>query len=283
MCLCLVALATFATQFAFTQPSKSSEVIVLENARVQLTDVRQVAGSQTGVLMEVNVKEGSRVKKGDLVAVLDHRVPSAALDVAAKQAENDVDVRFARTAYEVADAEYRQALAANKLAENTFSEIELEKLRLESERAKLQIEVAEHKLAVTRLEKDQAATVVDTYRVLAPIDGVVSRVTKGVGEAVAAGDSILEIKSTRTVKVEADLPLEYVKDVKVGAAVTVRQNFGPRTSASKGTTPKGRIYFIDVSADSVTKTVRILAEIENSDGALIAGLPATLSIETAAK
>lgn len=278
----VVALVVLWTRSGTSQAPQVAAVpqrIMIEHARIQLADVRQVAGSQTGVLMKLLVREGDRVEPGDVLAVLDHRVPSASLRVAEKVAENDVDVRFSRKAAEVANAEYRQALAANRIEPNTFSEIEMEKLRLESEKSSLGIEVAQHELGVNRLRREEAATLVETYRILAPIAGIVSRVTKGEGEAVQAGEWILELKSTGTVKVEAELPLKYFGLVQRGAHVTVEPDFVPPGVDLKKFPAEGEVFFVDVSADPVTRSVRILAEVDNANGRLIAGLQGTLSIQ----
>lgn len=261
------------------EPAAGPPRIEIRDARISLADQRLLAGGQTGLIAEVGVREGDQVATGQVLATLDDRVPRANLAVVTKEADNDIDVRFARKAAEVAKTEYRQAVAANDLEPQTFSEIEVEKLKLEQERSLLQIEVAEHQQELNRLRRSEAESLVATHQIVAPLDGVVTRVFKRAGEAVQAGEPLLEIKRTDVVHVEADLPVEFLGVVQPGDTVIVRPQFVPRGRDRRPEPPRGTIFFVDVSADSVARTVRILVEVENREGALIAGLRADLTIE----
>ncbi|HSG73560.1 MAG TPA: biotin/lipoyl-binding protein, partial [Planctomycetaceae bacterium] len=187
------------------------------NCNILLSDERMLAVGQTGNIARVHVREGDRVKQGQLLAELDASVPQAALAVAAKLAENDVDVRFAKVAAKVAEAEYALAVAANEQTPETFSEIELEKLKLEQERSRLQIEVAQQEYDANQLRRDEARALVESYRLLAPAEGLISRVYKQPGEAVQSGELLLEFKGTKTLKIEGELPVRALGSVRTGA------------------------------------------------------------------
>lgn len=273
-CLCATSLEGGEDGSTAEKPRE----IRVQRSRILLEDQRELASGQSGVIAKVRVREGDRVTEGQVLVELDAAIPKAALAVAEKEAENDVDVRFARKAAEVAATEYKLALAANREQEQTFSDIEIEKLRLEKERSALQIEVAEHQLKVARLRQEEAKTVVDSYQITAPIDGLVTRVFQRGGEAVAAGDPLLELKHASTVRIEADLGIEYLADVKPGVAVQVIPTIFPPGYENQEDFPRGKIFFVDVSADLVTRSVRVLAEVENRNGWLIPGLQAELII-----
>jgi RND family efflux transporter MFP subunit len=250
------------------------------NCNILLSDERMLAVGQTGNIARIHVREGDRVQQGQLLAELDVSVPQAALAVAEKLAENDVDVRFAKVAAKVAEAEYALALAANEQTPETFSEIELEKLKLEQERSRLQIEVAQQEYDANQLRRDEARALVESYRLLAPAEGLISRVYKRPGAAVQSGEQLLEFKGTKTLRIEGDLPVRALGSVRTGAKVTVIPEEGHPPIPAGMSPHTGTLFFLDVSVNSSSKEARFLVEIENPKGLLWAGFNATVLIET---
>lgn len=260
------------------QTGNAAAVIHVKECRILLDDERQLASGQSGVVSKVHVREGDRVKKEQLLVELDAAIPMAALAIAEKESENDVNVRYARKAAELAATEYDLAIAANREQEQTFTNIEIEKLRLEKERSTLQIDVAMHDLKVAQLKRDEAKTVVDSFKITAPTDGLVTRVYQRTGEAVTTGAPILEMKKSSTVRIEADLKIEHLQDVEPGVRVKVVPTMVRAGRNPQEQYPEGEIFFVDVSADLVSQTVRILALVDNRQGKLIPGLQAELII-----
>ena len=257
---------------------ESASVVRVSGCRILLADERLLASAQTGIVSEMHVREGDSVRKGQLLADLDASIPKSSLAVVVKEAENDVDVRFARVAARVAEAEYALALEANKQQPETFSRIELEKLGLEKQRSVLSIEVSEHKMAINRLRRDEAKTLVSSYRILSPMDGIVSRVYKDPGEAVQAGESLLQCRNTKTLHVEADLNISLLGTVRRGSKVRIIPSTAHPAAARGSDGVDGYVFFVDVIADAVSQTVRILVELDNRDGLLLAGTEALLEI-----
>lgn len=259
-------------------PVSDPAAIRIKNCKISLADERELASGQTGIIAKIHVREGDEVKKGQLLVELEAAVPEASLAVAAKEAENDVDVRFAKVAAKVAEAEYRLSLAANEQQPETFSHIELEKLRLEEERSELQIEVSSHEYAVAQLKRDEAETVVDTYRIVAPADGIISKRTKDEGEAVQVGETVLEFVNPGVMHILGDLPVEYLGRVKRGTRVKVVPEIPHPMNADQEQLPEGDVLFVGFTVYDVSRSVDLFAEVDNSSGMLLAGTVADLIV-----
>lgn len=251
--------------------------IRLSDCRVKLVDEVELAAERTGILDFV-VAEGTTVQADDVVARLRDDVPRAGLAVVTRQAQNDVDVRYARKAGELAQLEYVRALKANQSVPGTVSELELRQHRLAAEKALLQLEQAENALAIEGLKRDEAEATLSTYRTVAPFEGFVRKIYKKKGEAVREGDPILQIANTGRVRVEADLPVRDLPSVQPGMRVEVRPRLPGAETNNEPTLLSGRIAYVDVKVEPVSNTVKIWAEVRNVNNVLKDGLAATMII-----
>ncbi|MFP6604199.1 MAG: HlyD family efflux transporter periplasmic adaptor subunit, partial [Pirellulaceae bacterium] len=212
--------------------------IVVTNCNVALIkdgDV-DIPAQEAGVLMKFHVREGSVVEaEADLAQIDDAdaqvRLKSAELElsVAKKEAKNDINVKAAKAAYAVADAELKQSLEVNKNAPGAIPETQIEREKLTKTRAKLQIEVAELEFEVAQLTSEVRQAQVDVgglsvnrRQVKSPIAGVVEQRYKDVGEWVQPGEPIMQVIRLDQLRIEgflrADevLPTDVVnKDVSV--------------------------------------------------------------------
>jgi len=256
---------------------QAEHVVRVDHCQIRLADKRELAAAQSGVLSAVHVREGDRIRKGMVLAELDVRVPEATLAVARKQAENDVSVRFAIAAAEVAKADYESARAANRIERDVIPEIELRKLRLEMERSILEIEVSKHELDVNGLRSDEAQALVTSYQIEAPMDGVVSRLFKLPGESMQAGEPLLQCQRPDIVYVSADVDIKLLSWLRKGRRVEVMPNI-PHPSFRNAKPPIfGTVFYVAASVDPVSGKAHILVEVENTDGFLLAGTEATLA------
>jgi RND family efflux transporter MFP subunit len=252
--------------------------LTIERCRIKLIDEATIAAGRTGVLGMVTPREGDLVKKDQKVASLVDDVAKAALEVATKEATNDIEVRYADKAAEVAQAEYDVALFANRRVAQTVPEIEVKKLKLAAERGFLQTEQAQHQLDVAKMKMNEASATLKLFQIEAPFDGSVTRVYKVKGEAVREGDPILEVCSTARVKVEGTIKLKDVFAVRVGAKVSVRLDIQDADLEVEKKFYDGRLVFVDVKAQPVTNDVRVWAEVANPDNVLRAGATALMVV-----
>ena len=132
------------TPRADAQPAKplSDQRVLLPHCLVSLIYEAQVPAEDAGVLTEIVVREGAQVSTHDLLAKIDDTHARMQLDVAEnklavakEQAENDIHVRYAQAAADVAKAELDQALEANRKHPGTVTRAEVWRLQLTWKRA----------------------------------------------------------------------------------------------------------------------------------------------------
>jgi membrane fusion protein, multidrug efflux system len=260
--------------------AQESAEIIVGDCRVKFFNEVQLSSARTGIL-ELVATEGETVTAGTVVVRLRDKLQQVSRAIAQREASNDIDVRFARKASELAQAKFLRAREANKSAAGTVSELELRELRLAAEKSLLQIEQAEHQFTIAGLKRDEAEENVNLFQVAAPFDGTVLDVYKHAGEVVREGEQILRMASAGRVRVEGYVSVDEAQRLRRGLAVQARlqPEEGGESSLSSATYP-GRLTFIDIKVEPVSRKVRVLAEVANPDSLLRDGLTATLTIAT---
>jgi multidrug efflux pump subunit AcrA (membrane-fusion protein) len=272
------ALARAAGGPPAAQAGRSARTVRIEACTVKLLEEVVLSCERPGILGSVLVKEGDVAGEGQLLATIKDDVAKAALAVAEAEAESDVEVRFAQAASGVAQLEHERMVEANRRVPQTVPEIEVRKAELAARKTALEVEKAEQTLKIHQLKRDEAAVQLATYRVEAPFFGFVRRVHLLKGAAVKQGDPIIELVSTKKVKVEADVKVPDLALVRVGSKVSVQLDASDVGAEAARQSFPGKIMFVDVKATSVDHKVRVWAEVENVENMLRAGLTATMTI-----
>ncbi|HVU88536.1 MAG TPA: HlyD family efflux transporter periplasmic adaptor subunit [Pirellulales bacterium] len=266
----------------------ADDSIVVEEALVTLIEQAEVPAREAGVLAVINVREGQIVAVGDALAHLDDtqaqltkKRAEIELDVARAEAANDVDVRFAQKSTEVTRAELRRASESMEKYKKSVSATELDRLRLEAERAALQVEQAQEELKVAgfteRLkqnELDYAAWTLERLRIKSPLDGMVVEINQRPGEWVEPGETMFRVVRIDRLRVEAFLDAHQAAGSLAGRPVKLSiDGKGDRSAEFSG-----KIVFVSPEVDPVNGQVRVWAEVENRDGQLRPGVHGKLTI-----
>jgi multidrug efflux pump subunit AcrA (membrane-fusion protein) len=285
MAIPLICLASIVGQ----QSAPAGNPLAIDSVLVTLIDEVEVPAQAEGALISLTVREGDSVSAGqELGRVDDLDARSAArqleleADVARREAENDLKVRFAHKNAEVAKAELRRAEESVKQFSRAVSGSEIDRLRLTAERTELEILQADHEFAVAKLNlgvKENAhAFALETLSrraIAAPIDGVVVQVNRQQGEWVKPGDSVLRVVRIDRLRTEGFLLHNDFPDDPTGRRVTLTVDLPARRQAKY----PGKIVFVSPEVNPVSGQVRFWAEIENQDGKLRPGVKGRLGIE----
>lgn len=261
------------------QVTRAPGEVTLPKCSVKLLDSVILASDRPGLIAFVEPKEGDEVRKDQEIVFLKDDALVAIYEIAKEKAENDVNQRFADASAAVAKAELEKMLESNRKVPGSIPSTEVERGRLNVIKAQLQGEQAEHEQQVAKLEAKKAAAELKASKVEAPFDGKVRKVLKHKGEAVTQGTPILELVSTRTVKVEGYLPVEDLWSVKRGDPVEVQIDFPERDLEIEKEVFQGKVFFIDPTVSPVTHGARVWAEVQNPDEKLIEGLYAKMTIK----
>jgi HlyD family secretion protein len=255
----LVTLALGSTACRDRQP----ETTLVLNGRIE-AQVVDLAAKATGRILSVNVREGDRVKRGDVLVLLDlgetatfverdkRAVESAEArlsDLAA--GSRDAEVAAARA--EVVDREAAVELAKRELqrqqqllSKKVGTPRDLDRVTTELERAQAALKASRERFELVRegyrrWQKEQARVEVDRAKsvlsaseivareaeIVAPEDGIVLHRLAEPGQLLGAGRPAVTLAFARRLYVRTFVPEPRLGQVRQGQAVTVRVDAFP--------------------------------------------------------
>jgi RND family efflux transporter MFP subunit len=206
---------------------------------VRSVDVAILAAQIAGTVIETRAQTGDRVRRGQVLMVLDDRSGRAQVQGAdaglteAREGEAEVeqaikaataDRQFAEVTYN----RYKVLLAKNSLTRQEFDGAEARyQSALANEHA---LEAKKQQLLARQQQassqQDSARTYLSYARIVAPFDGVVSARAVDVGTVVMPGTPVVTIEDTGHYRLEASLPEEYLSSAKPGGGVSVATEHG---------------------------------------------------------
>lgn len=214
---------------------------VSASGKVQPASEVKIQSDVSGQIVELPVKEGDNVKKGQLLVRINPDLYTSALQRAeatwnsAKSNWSSAKARLAQAQAQLKMQELTFKRNEKLLAEKVISQAEMDNSRSTYETAVAEvtaaqesIKSAEFSIASAEAGKTEAADNLKRTTILAPIDGTVTALTKEVGEAVlgnnmTSGDVIMKISSLAQMEVDVEVNESDIVHVQVGdtAVVTV--------------------------------------------------------------
>jgi RND family efflux transporter MFP subunit len=224
-----------------------------------------VRARATGYLRDIHFKDGSYVKKGQLLFEIDDRPYEAELrraEFTVKQAES----RLKRL-----ETEFKRA---ERLREKNAISLE------EFEKAASDRNEAQASLGIAKATRDLAKLNVEFTMVTAPIGGRASRRFVDPGNLVKADETILTtIGALEPLYVYFDLDertvLRFARLIEEGKIKSVEENEIPLligTADEEGFSHQGKLNFVDNKIDTGTGTLRVRGVVENRKQSLFPGL-----------
>ena len=259
----------------------AEQAIILLECSVEVVDEVEVPSKLVGVLMSVEVHEGDEVLADQEVARLDDKRAKIALDMSKKRAENNVNVKYAEAAADVAKIEYEQGVLANKKLFNTIPYIEMRRLELSLKRGTLQIEQADREFVLEGLQKILDEVTFDVHGIKSPIDGIVVAVNKYQGEAVTAGEHVLTVRNIKQLRVQGYLKATEVAHSRIKPGQIVEFYADLLGSALGGDTPpfRGKITYVEPGIDPGSEEYQVWALVNNNEARdLLPGMYGTMKI-----
>ena len=255
--------------------------IAVEGAILKTIETTTVSSQVTGVIQNLNVKEGSRVQQGEEIArIRDVAVrlqlerSKRAVEIAKRKQDSDIDEQIAVKSQAVASNEYQWAIEANSRVSNVYPPKEVDRLKLILDRSNLEIqravyqrELAELETAQAEMEVKQNQELLLRHHVTAPCAGMVVAVEKRVGEWTEPGTSIVKIVEIDRLRVEGFLNTADADPQWIGTKAIIRVEVAGATYEKEG-----ELVFISPDANPVNGQVRVFVEVENEDQKLRPGL-----------
>ncbi len=259
---------------------------------VKVADEIKLPAKEPGVLVQLAVREGNLVRAGQVIGKIDDSEPvmqkeaaQAAYNAAYKRWTDDVEIRFAKKAADVAKADYEQMVESNRLATKAIADVEVRGKKLDWDKSVLGIEknihdqeLAKFEAYTKQAELKAAELKIQRRVVTAPFDGVVEEIKRHQEEWVQPGDTILTLLKMDTLYVEGAVEQsKYDQHEIQNCAVTVDVEMARGRKAQF----KGRI----IKVSSIVRSdgqYNVRAEIanqqENGNWLLRDGLPASMTI-----
>ncbi|MFQ5649982.1 MAG: efflux RND transporter periplasmic adaptor subunit [bacterium] len=186
-----------------------------------------IASKGTGQLEFLGVEEGDRVKKGEIIARLEHE------DVDAALAQARATLEMARATLQQAEAERDEAQLNHQRQQNLLkkglisqSEYDIAQARFKSRDAA--VAAARAQVALSEAAVVSAEVEVENTRIRAPFDGTVLTKNADIGEMVApfaasanSRGAVVTLADMNSLEVEADVSESNIQRVKVGQSCEI--------------------------------------------------------------
>lgn len=201
-----------------------------------------------GQVVEIAVEAGDRIRRGDVIMLLDTEAETLAVDLARSK---------------LTGAE-RQLQRAESLRRNNVN-------------SNARVEDAATLVAQARLELLQAQNAVADRSLTAPFDGVVGIPKVELGDRVTMDTAVITIDDRSSLFVEIQVAEQHMSRLEMDQTVTTR------TPSFAGRQFEGSISQIDSRVDPTTRTVMVRAALDNTDDLLRPGMSFAVELSLAGK
>ncbi len=245
-----------------------------------------VYAKEAGYVKELNVDYGSRVRQGQVMAVLeipeleaqlqeDRAVIKARTDEVSRARE---EVARAKAQHDVTDLQYNRLNGVAKTKPGLVAQQEVDDAQgknlaaasnLDAVKGSLDAANSEVEVAKAKLAHDQ--TLFDYAKITAPFDGVVTQRYANLGALMQAGTSstqatpLVRLSQENVYRLVIPVPESYVKFIRIGDPVEVKV-------PSLGETDSGKVARFSADVNSSTRTMRTEVNVPNPKGTLVPGL-----------
>ena len=253
----------------------------------------EVMAKVSGYVKAINVDIGDRVKKGQLLAVLE--VPEMADDLAraasalkgseAEAARSRDELRRAQTLHDIAHLSYTRLaeVAAQRpglVAQQEIDDARSKDLTTEAQvaAARSSLEASNQQIHVSRAALGRVRTMLDYTRVTAPFAGVVTKRYADIGAMIQAGTAsqtqampVVRLSDNSMFRVIVPVPESAVPTVHVGQQVELRIPTLNRTFS-------GKVARFSTKVSASTRTMDTEVDVPNPGLVLVPGMYAEVRL-----
>lgn len=251
---------------AAERPVELARIEVTRMAPRRLTETVRLSGSvapleQSAVksevaarLVEVAVREGQAVRRGDLLARFD------TVELTARLNEKLSNLDGARAQLVLAEKTRAKSLALRQ--KDIVAETNLDQ-------AQSSFQFQQSQVAALAAQVELARKALRDAVVVSPIDGTVAQRSVNPGDYLAVNAAMFVVVDLSRVEVEATVPADDVARLKPGQSVALRvEGFGDRVFP-------GRLARINPMTRAGSRSIPVYVSVDNADGALRGGMFAT--------
>lgn len=256
---------------------RSGDAVVVATGYLESRQQAKIGARGAGRIEVLNVDEGTPVKKGEILAILEHDDLKAAL-AAAKAAVEHSRAELAEQQIEI-ERSKRDFDRMDKLkARGSATEAEHDEARFKHEAAVAKL--ASMKAAIVQAEArvKEAEQITENMYVRAPFDGTVISKDAELGESILPGGlgegsgrgSVVTIADLKHLEVDCDVKEDYISRITPGHPAEVAVDAVPDRRY------KGLVRKIIPMGDRARATIKVKVEITDADERLFPEMSATV-------
>ncbi len=212
-----------------------------------------------GRIAELLVKEGDKVKKGQVLVKLDDSVEQVQLAALKEQAENTIEIQAAQSTLNLKKIILQRKKEAYERS-GAATKLEVEEATLDAEIQEMALEQKKFENRQNERKYRQLKAQIDQMRLLSPISGVVENIVLEPGEAAQRDSKVIRVVKIDPLWIEVYVPVTDARTMKVGQPVTVKFP-GPGLPEKEG-----KIIHKAAVADAASDTLRMRVEVPNKEG-----------------
>jgi len=254
-------------QVAGVQLLYPSQTFTVLNASGYVVAQRKaaVASKITGRLISLSVEEGSRVKKGEVIARLENEDSRAALNRA------QANVNLARSNLEQAKAELEDAQLNHHrneqlVAKGFVAQAAVDASEARYKRAKAAVAAQDAAIRASEAALEEAKVLVEYSNIRAPFDAVVLTKNADIGDIVTplgaaanAKAAVVAIADMSSLQVEVDVSESNISQVRVGQPCEIRLDAFPDLRFN------GAVHMIVPTADRSKASILVKVAFKEMD------------------
>ncbi len=266
-------------QVAGLQSTYPSQTFTVLNASGYAVAQRKAAVSSkiTGRLISLSVEEGSRVKKGEVIATLENEDSQAALNRA------QANVNLARSTLDQAKAELEDAQINHHrneqlVAKGFVAQSTVDASEARYKRAKAAVAAQEAAIRASEAAREEAKVLVEYSNIRAPFDAVVLTKNADIGDIVTplgaaanAKAAVVTIADMGSLQVEVDVSESNISQVRVGQPCEIRLDAFPDLRF------KGAVHMIVPTADRSKASVLVKVAFKEMDPRILPEMSAKVA------
>ncbi|MBW7876645.1 MAG: efflux RND transporter periplasmic adaptor subunit [Candidatus Cloacimonetes bacterium] len=204
-----------------------------------------IRSTVTEKIVQMPFRDGDRVKKGDILVILE---------------KSEEEAQLIQAKAQLAEQERELKRIESLVRQKTLPSAQLDEQRTKLEEAKATVAVNEARIA------DRV--------IAAPFDGVLGFREFSVGALLTPGDIITTLDKQDVMQLDFPVPERHL------ASIVTGQEIEAHSISYPGKTFKGKVTAVDSRVDPGTRTARVRAQIPNPSGMMRSGMLMTLELTT---
>lgn len=228
-----------------------------------------LAAPVAGLLRSIEVEEGQRVERGELLAQMDDDLQQASVTMAGLRAQQRGRLHEAQFVLEEAKRELDHLRELRE--RGAVTEWELDRARLRRAQAEAAVEAEEEAIELAGAELAAERLRLERFGIRAPFDGLVVRHLAEPGSALDSHEPVLHMVAIDPLKAELHLPVELYGRLQPG------RQYRLEAEAPVNRTVIATLKTIEPLVDVGSRTFRCTFEIDNPDHQWPAGFRVQLA------